>query len=91
MASVKRIAAGRCFWGNLKRRFGKSLFLSTLEAYFLGQKELFKGLYLEKLEEEKEYYEEKINEISAELKQIENNKKAWLEFLQIEDNQRPLQ
>lgn len=34
------------------RRFGKSLFLSTLAAYFLGQKELFKGLYLEKAEEE---------------------------------------
>ena len=33
------------------RRFGKSLFLSTLAAYFLGQKELFKGLYLEKAEE----------------------------------------
>ena len=26
------------------RRFGKSLLLSTLKAYFLGQKELFKGL-----------------------------------------------
>ena len=34
------------------RRFGKSLFLSTLAAYFLGQKELFAGLYLEKAEEE---------------------------------------
>ena len=34
------------------RRFGKSLFLSTLAAYFLGQKELFKGLYLAKAEEE---------------------------------------
>ena len=34
------------------RRFGKSLFLSTLAAYFRGQKELFKGLYLEKAEEE---------------------------------------
>ena len=34
------------------RRFGKSLFLSTLAAYFLGQKELFTGLYLEKAEEE---------------------------------------
>ena len=33
------------------RRFGKSLFLSTLAAYFLGQKELFTGLYLEKAEE----------------------------------------
>jgi len=34
------------------RRFGKSLFLSTLEYYFLGKKELFQGLALEKLEKE---------------------------------------
>ena len=34
------------------RRFGKSLFLSTLAAYFLGQQELFSGLYIEKAEEE---------------------------------------
>jgi len=33
------------------RRFGKSLLLSTLKAYFLGQKELFKGLAIEKFEE----------------------------------------
>ena len=33
------------------RRFGKSLFLSTLAAYFRGQKELFKGLAIEQLEE----------------------------------------
>ena len=33
------------------RRFGKSLFLSTLAAYFRGQKELFKDLYLEQAEE----------------------------------------
>jgi len=30
------------------RRFGKSLFLDTLRAAFAGEKELFKGLYLEK-------------------------------------------
>ncbi|MDR0337282.1 MAG: ATP-binding protein [Planctomycetaceae bacterium] len=34
------------------RRFGKSLFLSTLKAYFLGKKELFHGLALAKLERE---------------------------------------
>ena len=34
------------------RRFGKSLLLSTLESYFLGKKDLFKGLVIEKLEEE---------------------------------------
>ncbi|WP_170254630.1 ATP-binding protein [Phaeodactylibacter luteus] len=28
------------------RRFGKSLFLSTLESIFLGKKELFEGLYI---------------------------------------------
>lgn len=32
------------------RRFGKSLFLSTLKAYWEGDKELFKGLAIEKLE-----------------------------------------
>ena len=30
------------------RRFGKTLFLDTLRAAFAGEKELFKGLYLEK-------------------------------------------
>lgn len=34
------------------RRFGKSLLLSTLEAYFKGKKELFKGLAIEQLEQE---------------------------------------
>ncbi len=48
---------------------------------------VWKQEYLEKLKNEKKYYEEKINEINAELKRIEANKKAWLEFLQIEDNQ----
>ena len=38
------------------RRFGKSLLMSTLEAYFQGKKELFAGLALESLEKEwKEY------------------------------------
>ena len=34
------------------RRFGKSLLLSTMECYFLAQKDLFKGLEIEKLETE---------------------------------------
>lgn len=34
------------------RRFGKSLLVSTLQAYFEGRKELFKGLAIEKLETE---------------------------------------
>src|SRR5574344_1121675 len=33
------------------RRFGKSLLISTMAAYFSGKRELFKGLALEKLEQ----------------------------------------
>ncbi|MEL3905602.1 MAG: ATP-binding protein [Treponema sp.] len=43
--------SSRVYFLSRPRRFGKSLFLSTLEAYFLAQKELFKGLAIEKLEE----------------------------------------
>ena len=42
---------GRIFLSR-PRRFGKSLFLSTLKAYFEGQKELFEGLYIGKHEAE---------------------------------------
>lgn len=34
------------------RRFGKSLFISTLEAYFEGRKELFEGLAISRLEKD---------------------------------------
>ena len=34
------------------RRFGKSLLVSTLQAYFEGRKELFRGLAMEQLEAE---------------------------------------
>ena len=38
------------------RRFGKSLLISTLRDYFLGKKELFEGLAMEKLEKEWKKY-----------------------------------
>ena len=38
------------------RRFGKSLLVTTLEAYFQGRKELFEGLAISKLETEWEQY-----------------------------------
>ena len=43
---------GRYYFLSRPRRFGKSLLLSTLEAYFEGKKELFEGLAIEKLEKE---------------------------------------
>lgn len=43
---------GKFFFLSRPRRFGKSLLTSTLHSYFAGQKELFKGLAIEKLENE---------------------------------------
>ena len=48
---IRQLLNGKVYFLSRPRRFGKSLFLSTLAAYFRGQKELFKGLYLEKAEE----------------------------------------
>ena len=45
-----------CYFLSRPRRFGKSLLVSTMEAYFLGQKDLFKGLAIEKLETEWKTY-----------------------------------
>lgn len=43
---------GRYYFLNRPRRFGKSLLISTLEAYFQGKRELFQGLVMEELEKE---------------------------------------
>ena len=43
---------GKPYFLSRPRRFGKSLLLSTMEAYFSGKKELFKGLAIETLEKE---------------------------------------
>ncbi|MBR4678875.1 MAG: ATP-binding protein [Bacteroidales bacterium] len=45
-----------CYFLSRPRRFGKSLTLSTLHEYFDGQKELFAGLKIEKLETKWEKY-----------------------------------
>ena len=41
---------GKLFFISRPRRFGKSLMLSTLECIFRGQRELFKGLAIDKLD-----------------------------------------
>ena len=48
----KLATTGSYYFLSRPRRFGKSLLLSTLEAYFLGKKELFKGLAIEQLEKD---------------------------------------
>ena len=42
---------GKPYFLSRPRRFGKSLLISTLRAYFEGRRELFEGLSLERLEE----------------------------------------
>ncbi len=50
---VKCMSVGsKSFFLSRPHRFGKSLFLSTLQAYFEGRKELFEGLYIADHEEE---------------------------------------
>ena len=43
---------GSIYFLSRPRRFGKSLLVSTLEHYFLGHKELFKGLKIDQLEKD---------------------------------------
>lgn len=52
-ALVYKLASEGCYYTLTRpRRFGKSLLISTLEAYFNGQRELFQGLAIEQLEKE---------------------------------------
>ena len=46
------VQTGGYYFLSRPRRFGKSLLVSTMEAYFQGKKELFKGLAIEQLEKE---------------------------------------
>ena len=51
-ALVWQIAnSGKPYFLSRPRRFGKSLLLSTFEAYFGGKKDLFEGLAIEQMEE----------------------------------------
>ena len=47
---------GKIYFLSRPRRFGKSLLVSTLKNYFLGRKELFKGLKIDALEKEWKVY-----------------------------------
>ena len=48
----KMVTEGSIYFLSRPRRFGKSLLLSTLDCYFRGRKELFKGLAVDELEKE---------------------------------------
>ena len=46
------VSNGRYYFLSRPRRFGKSLLISTLGAYFEGKRELFQGLAMEQLEQQ---------------------------------------
>ena len=48
----KMAQEGNYYFLSRPRRFGKSLLISTLKAYFEGRKDLFQGLAMEQLEQE---------------------------------------
>lgn len=50
--AYKMISEGKYYFLSRPRRFGKSLLLSTFEAFFGGEKELFEGLAVYDLEKE---------------------------------------
>ena len=52
-AQIYKLAtSGTYYFLSRPRRFGKSLLISTMDAYFSGKKELFKGLAMEQLEKD---------------------------------------
>ena len=53
---VYQLTRGSIYFLSRPRRFGKSLLVSTLENYYLGKKELFKGLKIDALEKEWKTY-----------------------------------
>ena len=53
---VYRLAQEHVCFLSRPRRFGKSMLISTLDAYFSGRKELFRGLKMEALEEDWDAY-----------------------------------
>ena len=48
----KLVSEGSYYFLSRPRRFGKSLLLSTIQAYFEGKRELFKGLAIDSLAED---------------------------------------
>lgn len=87
-ALIYRLATmGKPYFLSRPRRFGKSLLLSTLEANFQGKKELFKGLAIERLEQD--WYEypvlhldlnaEKYDSKEALAEMLERQLKVWEE------------
>ena len=51
-AIYQLVSTNKYYFLSRPRRFGKSLLISTLDAYFSGKKDLFRGLAIDKMEKE---------------------------------------
>lgn len=69
----KLAQAGVPYFLSRPRRFGKSLLLSTIEAYFKGKRELFHGLAIEKLEQN--WYEYPVLHLSLNAEKYDNKER----------------
>lgn len=74
----------RAYFLTRPRRFGKSLFLSMLQAYFEGRKELFKGLAIEKIKAESNSEWRKYPVLKLDLNAQEYTKKEHLDTILID-------
>lgn len=78
---------GKYFFLSRPRRFGKSLLVSTLQSYFEGRKELFKGLAMEKLEKEWTEYPVLHFDLSGGKHQEEDQLNRYLDYI-LKENER---
>ncbi len=78
---------GKFIFLSRPRRFGKSLLVSTLQSYFEGRKELFKGLAMEKLEKEWTEYPVLHFDLSGGKHQEEDQLNRYLDYI-LKENER---
>ena len=72
---------GKLIFLSRPRRFGKSLLVSTLQSYFEGRKELFKGLAIDRLEKEWTEYPVLHFDLSGGKHQEEDQLNRYLDYI----------
>ena len=82
---VPLLRGGGVYFLSRPRRFGKSLFLSTLQAYFEGRKDLFEGLALERAEVELAAREKREAWVTYPILYLDLNASSYTTVLDLED------
>ena len=82
---ISSLVRGKQYFLSRPRRFGKSLFLSTLQAYFEGRKDLFEGLALERAEVELAAREKREAWVKYPVLYLDLNASSYTTILDLED------